>query len=241
MYEYMKEGDKMTSTKALQYLSRDPITHMDMMAPIKRGSAQIIYAGDDGVCIFETKSSAHIMTVETPELGKSLISEFGKVSMVSFHQEFMLELFDESRFVTKLENYQAVYTAREKLAMPKEMTIMPVSAAHLGFVISNYDFNVGAEYLRERVEEGKLFGGFVKGEMVGFIGIHSEGSIGIFKVLSEYRGKGYGAGLAAHATNYQLSRKITPFVQFGVDNEVSLATAKKLGYKVSNKKIYWLF
>ena len=220
---------------------REPVTNMDMIAPIKRGSAQIIYAADDGVCIFETKSKAHIMTVETPELGKKLVSEFGVVSMVSFHQEFMTELFDESRFVTKLINNQAVYTSREKLPVPKEMNILPISAAHLGFVISNYDFNVGAEYLRERVENGKLFGGFINGEMVGFIGIHAEGSIGIFKVLSEYRGKGYGAGLAAHATNYQLSRKITPFIQFGFDNEVSRKTAQKLGYKISDKKIYWLF
>jgi len=232
----------LTSQKALAYLSRDPVAHMDMIVPIKRGSAQIIYAGDDGVCIFENKSSAYILTVESLELGKSVISEFtNRGFMVSFHQEFMLELFEEKYYGTKLENYQAVYLQKEKLPIAGNIKIMPIGEQHMGHVITNYDFAVGADYISERIKSGKIFGGFEKGEMFGFVGIHQEGSIGMLKVLKEHRGKGYGAGLIAYATNHQLERKTTPFVQIGTDNEISLAAAKKAGYAVSSSKVYWLF
>jgi len=232
----------MTSQKALNYLNKDPVAHMDMIVPIKRGTAQIIYAGDGGVCIFENKSGAYILTTESLELGKSMISEFTNTGfIVSFHQEFMLELFEEKYFGTKLENYQAVYLKKEKLPMAGKIKILPVGQQHLGYVIASYDFQVGADYISERVKSGKLFGGFVDGDMIGFVGIHQEGSIGILKVLREHRGNGFGKELIAYVTNHQLERKTTPFLQVGVDNDVSLATAKKSGYEVSQSKVYWLF
>jgi len=232
----------MTSAKALAFLNQDPVAHMDLIAPIKRGTAQIIYAADDGVCILETKSYAYIMTVQSLELGKQVISEFTNTGyMVSFHQDFMLDLFEEKLFGTKLINFQAVYLKKEKLPASNRIKIMPIGPQHLGHVIANYDIAVGADYLSERVKARKIFGGFLDGDMVGFVGIHQEGSIGMLKVLDSYRGKGLGADLATFATNYQLHQKVIPFVQLGVDNEASLATVKKLGYDISPTKIYWLF
>jgi len=232
----------MTAKRALAYLEKDPITNMDMIVPLKRGSAQILYAGDDGVCILETKSRAYMMTVETPELGKSVMSEFTNSGYIlSFHQEFMLGFFTDRARGTLLENHQGVYFSKEKLPVSDKLKIMPVVEQNIGFVIQNYDFDVGADYISDRVKSRKIFGGYENGEFVGFVGIHAEGSIGLLKVLKEHRGKGFGTDLASYAINHQLERKTVPFVQIGVGNEYSLATVKRLGFEMSEKKVYWLF
>jgi len=227
---------------ALDYLSQNPLLHMGMIVPVKRGTAQILYAAGDGVCMVETKSGAYMLSVSSLETGRMLLERLPAEGLFSFHQDFMLEDFkNKIRHSTILENYQATYLSQKPLPDLCGIQIKSLDMSYFKVIMETYDVDVGEGYLKKRLEDGELFGGFVDADMVGFIGIHAEGSIGMLKVFDPFLGRGYGTALTSHAVNHQLSQGIVPFEQIGIDNEASLAIARKLGFSISEDKVYWLF
>ena len=227
---------------ALDYLSQNPLLHMGMIVPIKRGTAHILYVAGDGVCLIETKSGAHMLSVASIEVGRSLLAQLPSEGLFTFHQSFMLDDFKKKvRYATLLENYQAAYLSKDPLPVSCNIEIKPLEINHFDVIMDVYGVDVGEDYLKKRLEDGELFGGFANAELVGFIGIHAEGSIGMLEVFGRHRKKGYGTALTSYAVNHQLAKGIIPFEQIGVDNAASMAVAQKLGFSVSTEKVYWLF
>jgi len=213
-----------------------------MICPIKRGTAQIIYAADDGVCLRDYKSGAYMLSVESYAVGEQVLALLPSVGLFTFHQGFMKDaLKAKVRHETFIENVQAVYTANKHVIVPESIKIRPLNGSHFDIVIKNYDIDVGDNYLHDAISEGRLFGGYVDSCLVGFVGVHSEGSVGMLKVFDRYLNKGYGTALAGHITNHQLSQGADAFAQIGEDNKASLAVFRKLGYSISAGKVYWLF
>ena len=230
----------------ISYLSQNPLAHMDMLTPINRGTADIIFAAETGVCLLDTKSQVYMLSVENREIGENLIKMLPEGALVTFHQEYMAEYFKATaKHKTFLVNHQAVYFGKELLPTSDAIALKPLDESYLGIITDNYDVDVGADYLRRVVSEGNLFGGFAEvgcagAELVGFVGIHEEGSIGFLKIFGKYARSGYGTALVAHITNYQLTRGNVPFAQISVGNEVSLGVFRKLGYEVSAERVYWV-
>ncbi|MFW5671534.1 MAG: hypothetical protein ACOCM8_04450, partial [Acetivibrio ethanolgignens] len=56
--------------KALNYLEKDTLAHIDMIEVIKRGFADIHYAGDDGVAMAEKKGGVQYLSVTHPKAGE---------------------------------------------------------------------------------------------------------------------------------------------------------------------------
>ena len=48
-------------SRAIEYLIKNPLLHMGMIEPIRRDTADILYAEIDGVLIKEQKSNAYMM------------------------------------------------------------------------------------------------------------------------------------------------------------------------------------
>lgn len=51
---------------AVTYLEENPLHHMDMLVPIRRGSAELIAANPRGVLLLERQSGAYMLTVSAP-------------------------------------------------------------------------------------------------------------------------------------------------------------------------------
>uniref|UniRef100_UPI004056B5B7 GNAT family N-acetyltransferase n=1 Tax=Agathobacter sp. TaxID=2021311 RepID=UPI004056B5B7 len=103
-----------------------------------------------------------------------------------------------------------------------------------------YDAVDDIEYIRERITAGCVFGAFVNGEFAGGVGIHDDGSIGMLKVLEEYRGRKIGAALETYIVNYAMQLGWTPYGQVEADNTASLHLQKKLGMHLSKTPIVWM-
>ena len=228
---------------ALEYLQLNPLMHMDMIVPIKRDTARILHASSEGVCLQETVSGAYMISVSSRELGRSLADLIPPYAeMVTFHQAHMMEdLKAKFNHFTMLENYQAVYFSDNPLPVSCDMEIKTLDTSHFPLLMENYDVDVGADYLQNRLACGALFGGYVNDSLVGYAGIHAEGSIGLLKVFEKYRKKGYGAALMSFMVNHQLNHGVIPFAQIDVDNTASLTLMRKLGFDVSCERVYWLF
>jgi len=226
---------------AMEYLCQDQIKHMDMISPIKRGTAAVLYADkDNGVLLHETKSGAYMMSVTTHEVGEVLLRSLPGNGLFVCHQDFMLADFEAKIKPSEiLENFQGAYFG-SPLKTPDFMDFKPLTMGDLTMVQANYDMDLGEEYLAGRIADGELFGGYENGEMIGFIGIHAEGSMGMLRVFDNRQGKGYGAALYTNITNFQLGRGLVPFGQISTHNPVSMHLARKLGFEIGGERVWWL-
>ena len=226
----------------LEFLFKDPLLNMGMLVPLQRKTANVLYAADDGVCLQDVISGAYMLSVASCDVGIKLLDLLPDEGLFTIHQDFMLDAIKKKvRYSTLMENYQAVYFYKDRLPNVGDLKIKPLDLRCFDIINDSYDIDVGEDYLRDRLESGNIFGGFSEGDFVGFIGIHAEGSIGLLKVFDQYCRRGFGRALTHFAVNHQLKNRITPFVQIGVSNEVSLSLVRKIGFTVSEGRVYWLF
>lgn len=227
---------------ALNYLTKNPLLHMGMLMPIKRGTSNIIYAGNDGVLLKETVSGAFMLSAGTFETGIRLIKLIDNGQLFALHQDFMVDIFKETyQTANILKNVQAVYFLGKRLPVPDGIVIKPLDKCYIDIIAEHYHVNIGREYIENRIKTGALFGGFVDGTLCGFIGTHEEGGIGLLEVFKPYQNMGFGKALLSYMVNIFLDEGLTPFDQIGVDNAESIGLHKKLGFEISSDRVYWLF
>lgn len=98
-----------------------------------------------------------------------------------------------------------------------------------------------SSYTSYLIDQKCMWGAFNNEELLGFIGIHSEGSIGLLEVLPQHRNKGVAQALQKHIINYCLTKNWVPFGQVFVDNKKSMNLQNKLRLSISKKSIFWLY
>ena len=103
-----------------------------------------------------------------------------------------------------------------------------------------YDGPDGTEYIREHLEEFGLYGAFLEGKLVGYIGRHPEGSMGILQVAPEYRRRKIAKALETYMINLSLEIGHIPFAEVVVGNEKSIALQESLGMCFAKNLIYWM-
>ncbi|MFW5646543.1 MAG: GNAT family N-acetyltransferase [Acetivibrio ethanolgignens] len=229
--------------KALNYLEKDTLAHIDMIEVIKRGFADIHYAGDDGVAMAEKKGGVQYLSVTHPKAGERLLSFFNERVPVMVHQDFLADRAVEK---LKLAGYnkcrEFTYLKKEKTYTEVEgIEICKLSMEWLDEVSEIYHLIDNPEYIRLLLEEGVMHGAFIEGELAGFIGMHTEGCMGLLEVLPEYRRRGIGEILERYMIDWNLERGFVPFCQVFTDNEASLRLQEKLGLTPSDKYLWWVY
>ena len=81
---------------------------------------------------------------------------------------------------------------------------------------------------------------YLDGKLVGYIGRHAEGSMGILEVSPEYRRRKIAKALETYMINLSLEIGHTPFAQVVVGNEKSVALQESLGMCFAKELIYWM-
>ncbi|MDF2511771.1 MAG: GCN5-related N-acetyltransferase [Herbinix sp.] len=227
--------------KAIKYLSNSPLLHMGMIEPINRNIADILYAESDGVLIREKKSGAYMISVDDPQRGKDILEIISAGALFTAHQKDMAAyIADKFKLHESLECVQAVYTDHIKLNINKDIQIKQLEPLHKDVVLEHYN-KLSEHEIIELLNTGCIFGGYKNGVLIGFVGTHLEGSLGLLEIFPEYRRLGYGAILESYVVNQMLDQGFVPFGQIEVNNKNSIALQKKLGFKISENSLYWIF
>lgn len=154
-------------------------------------------------------------------------------------QEFVKEyLINKHGLRVTCQCVQAVCTRREALPV-RYKAIRKLDISHLNYLVANYDMAEEA-YLRERINAGAMYGAFDGENLIGFVGLHKEGSMGMLFVEEGYRRRGIGAALEAYLINVQLSNGVTPYCQIIEGNKESKALQEKLGLYLADVPMWWL-
>lgn len=226
--------------KAFEYLLEDSLSYIDMLEPLRRGTADIIYAENDGVVIYECNSQACMITMQDFEKCQSIV-DFEKYHLFAVHQKNIAEWIQQKgKFSHRFEAYQAVYSKKEAILDCFD-TISVLNYDYTNQIYQNYTEMDDRKYIKTLIERKQLWGIFDNGVMAGFIGEHLEGSMGLLEVFPEYRRKGYGYKLESYLINRFLQLNRIPFCQVMTDNVESLALQQKLGMDISRRSTIWLF
>lgn len=228
-------------SRAIEYLIKDSLLHMGMIEPIRRGTADILYAESDGVFIKEQRSNAYMISVNNLEKGQELLNVIAKCNLMVVHQKFMVD-YISNRFglSERLECVQAVYMDKTKVRIKEELEIRQLEQNQIEVILEHYN-KLSKYEIEELLKNGNLFGGYKDEKLIGFIGTHLEGSMGLLEIFHQYRRLGYGATLESYMVNQMLEKGLIPFGQIEINNEKSMALQKKLGFEISEDKLYWLF
>lgn len=227
--------------KAIAYLIKNQLLHMGMIEPIHRDTADILYADTDGVLIKEEKSNAYMVSVDNFEKGRELINSILKCNLIVAHQKYMVDyILNRFGLSEKLECVQAVYMNKIKLDAKGKLEIRRLEQNQIEVILEHYD-KLSNNEIQELLKNGNLFGGYENGTLIGFVGNHLEGSIGLLEVFPKYRRLGYGTELEIYMVNQMLEKCLVPFGQIEINNEKSIALQNSLGFRISEDRLYWMF
>lgn len=147
--------------------------------------------------------------------------------------------YEKYGFSEKLECYQVAYYGEK----PSPDAGLAVRAADLSdlLVLTEHYRLISPEEMESLVRRGSVLLGYFENELVGFIGEHLEGSMGLLYVLPEYRRRGFGSELEKHLIARTMEEGYTPFGQVVRDNRDSLELQKKIGMTQSENIIVWMW
>ncbi|PKK39453.1 hypothetical protein ABB02_01302 [Clostridiaceae bacterium JG1575] len=231
----------------LAHLKKDLLRTLDSVDLLERGMVEVALARE-GVMVL-AGSPMFQVHLEDPEALPEVVALLRRkmpendFCFVRAHESFYAkDLADALGFPHLKAYYNALYPA--DLPVPQTLrpglSIAPLSMEHFAFIRATYHTVDDDEYIRERLEEGML-GAFLEGELVGFVGTHEEGSIGLLEVLPPYRRMGIASALnGAMVTKLRaLGRRTYGTIE--ATNETSLIAHRTMGVQIAKDPVYWLF
>ena len=230
---------------ALACLNRNRLLYLNMLEVLRRGSAELLWAGEGGVLLYDRGSGAYMLTArDRAALDGMLPLLPADCDLLVGHD---LWYRDElaGRFGLWKEELcvQAAWTAPEPPGAPAfggELHLLGEEWAP--YVCEHYSKSDigGLEHIRQAIGAGML-GAVVDGTLAGFAGFHGEGSIGLLEVLPAYRRRGLGEALLRGAVRLALERGGMRRTARCLSTTPRPGPPEKVGATVAREPLYWLF
>lgn len=228
--------------QALQYLSKNPLLHISMTEPLRLGRAEVLKVSPHGVLLNVLPENIPMLSADTLEAGMAMLEGIHDTDLIVVHQEFLMDSVKQKYGLTGAHICdQVVYTKKEPLPIPEDADIRLLDDGYCEIMAAHYQLSNDPEHMRELVKMGVMHGVFVEDHLAGFIGMHSEGSIGLLQILPEYRNRGLGTVLQKYMINFVLAKGGVPFGQVIVGNKESMGLQHKLGMEFADGKVTWIF
>ena len=228
---------------AMKYLQRDRLLHIDMIELLRLREAEALYAAEDGVLIYLAQGNIYMLSAASKECAQKITAQITDASMLVLHQPYLKdELMRRFSLTGYMPCHQAAWLSDSPApSSTQDYDIRLLTEADLPFVREHYD-NISDEvYLLERLKAGML-GIYVEGELAGFIGTHTEGTIGLLEILPAYRRLGLAFALERAMMRRQQGLGRIPYAQIKEGNEASLKLHWKLGMEVTpDASVLWMY
>ena len=211
------------TSRALTYLLKRPGLHIDMTESIYRGLAEIRYAEPDGVLqlVHAHSTGAPVLyqlSADTREAAEKLLPLITLKIPVVAHQACCVEAVTARRDQLVSSCIQALWPTFAPPPANPAVEIWPLDLGDLPVVEQHYDLIENPTELAERITSGGMYGACVEDRLAGFIGVHTEGAMGMLTVLEEYRGRGIGSALLTYLVRQELRRGHVPYSQIFREN-----------------------
>lgn len=225
------------------FINNNVILYAGIKQIIDRKTAIILEQNEHGVFLQDTLSQAYM--IATDDIHQTIAwlekHEYLHYQLCVVFQDKAADFIKKKYQLTEcLECYQAVYLPNNIDIHSTQLQIKKATKHDLP-IIQTYYHRLEECELVKIIEKNQLFLGYYQSQLIGFIGMHLEGSMGLLEVFPQYRKRGFGRELEKYMIAYILEQKLIPYCQVETDNEKSLLLQQKLGLTISKEKVYWLF
>lgn len=233
----------LTKTEAISLLSEDFDKNVGLIQVLKHeDNADLLYADYDGVAV-RNGDGLILISVNKPSAKDKISAVINQAyCLMSTDEDFAICLRKKFKIEGLKKCYQAFWANSEKIAENPDITIDKLLATdyNIKAVLDNYRLPMTYGEVKTAIEKRGMFGAYVDGSLAGFIGIHSELSMGMLEVFPEYRKRGIGSSLLKKDINYCLSNGVTPFCHVVYGNENSYRLCSKIGVKFYDGFVFWV-
>lgn len=217
------------------------IEYLGFHRVMDRGTAEIIEKSDEVLFIHDRLSEVNMLACENDEVARAVLERHAhrRFELITTPNE-AAALYAQKIFgyENNLECYQYAYLG-EKPELDPRLTLRNAEASDLKVITESYDL-VSEEEVEKTIAHSMVLMAYdQEGNLVGFIGEHLEGSLGMLYVYPKYRRKGYALSLEMAGFRNTIERGQIPFGQVVSDNLPSLELQKKIGLVCADKKVYW--
>lgn len=224
------------ATRALSVLEGAPARAFSIRECIRRGIGEVIFA-EEGCVLLRVPDGNQYLFAPDHELGRAVVGLLCEPTLVTVCEPGFERDVKELLGLDLVEPYHlVVYEGKRRLAVDRKKArrIRPLDASFAKVCHEHYSYPkfVSEREMRRRLGTGTVLGAFEGDELVGFVGEHPEGSIGMLEVFSGHRGKGWGGALMSAKVNEQLGRGLTPWTEVYPFNKASLRLMERLGLTV---------
>ena len=222
----------------LEFLNQDYLNNLDLIYAIDHG-AKIIYFGNEGIML--KFGDMYMLSLKDSDLGCQLLNDLDNCNMLAVHNDHYHDLIKEKFDLDqKIVAYQYGYLKNDvEIVKVPQIEIRKIGMEYYDFIRQNYSTLVDEKYLQSRIQTNVFIGAFDQDKIVGFAGIHDEGSIGFVEVIAKYRRKGIARMLETYMINEALKKNELIYLQVELENTVSMRFNEKLGFKRANDIITW--
>lgn len=217
------------------------IDYLGVERVLKRGTGEILEGYENALLVRDKASEAFFLICKDEKLGISLLEKHihhCNLLMVS-NLNLGKIVFEKYGFSEKLECFQVAYYG-ELPVTNSDILVKAADRQDIPLLIKTYDL-ISPEEMEEVVRNGNLLLGYYQERLVGFIGEHLEGSMGLLYIFPEFRRKGFAAVLEKIYIAKTIEKGFIPFGQVEKNNHESLNLQKKIGMTQSENLICWMW
>ena len=221
--------------RALEVLEGAPMAAFPIREIIRRGTGEVLFA-DEGCVLVNTPHGLQYLYATNRPLARRVMRAMTRPDtvMAALGPEVVRDAKRVVGFDDGSSCHLAVYERTEPIEELGAYDIRVLDGSFADEVIAHYSH---PEYLDEgevegMLAQGKMLGGFEDGELVGYIGVHGDGAIGMLEVFLGHRRQGWGRALEAAYINRQLEQGFTPWGQVWPSNVPSIRLQERLGLTV---------
>lgn len=233
----------LTKNEAISLLSEDFDKNVGIIQVLKHDkSACVLYADFNGVVV-KNCDGIILLSLIKEENREALYNAVSKADCLMSTDETLAKALQKKFKIEGFKPcYQAFWNNNEKIAENHDITIDKLVANdyNIKAVLDNYRLSMTYDEVKTAIESRGMFGAYVQGKLVGFIGVHSELSMGMLEVFPDYRKCGIGTALLSKDVNYMLSKGITPFCHVVYGNVKSYNMCVKAGLRFYDGLVYWV-
>lgn len=221
---------------------RDPALYADMDWYLKTGEWEIACDGDAAIWLRWKRGWLHAIAALNAGEARRLLARIPDGdALVLRGCAGLREPAEKAGFNGCHPCVQVVYEKKTPVAVSTELTIRHPDEADFPKFAESYELADSEAELRADFSREDFLGGYLGAELVGYAGLHGEGSMGLLHVFPAYRRRGYAEALYGTLINNQLKKGRLPFAQIIEGNDASLALQRKLGFTVAREPVFWLW
>ena len=232
----------MNEQVALDYL-HDKVFYAVMIDSLQRGVSTVLNASPHGVLLRSKRADVCMLSATNEESVHTMLADLepDRCRLMVVHEPFAIPIVEQKYNLPR--HVKCLSSAYLGSGLPlidrPDLRIEQLDTTWTQWVCDHYEMDTPS-YVKGRVEDGEVWGVFRDEKILGFIGLHEEGSMGMLVILEEYRRQGLAEYLMTFLTNSLLAQGRIPHDHIIVGNDASERLQRKMGFEISSHNLWWM-